>query len=487
MIRRFVTSALALCIALAFCQAGFAAAGVPQLLNYQGKLTDSFGWPVGGSKYMTFEFYDAPFGGNLLEGFSETQQVVVTKGIFNVLIGSAADPGVPASVFDHPSVYLSVKVEGEQLSSRQRIASVAYALRAADAGSLNGVPASDIQAALEDLQARVSAFEAIWWKLAIESPQGNGSTRPPTGIYAYNVSISPAPVAATAASGWRFDHWEGTAANGLPTTNPISIASATSGQTRTLKAVFVEGGELAPMCAVPAGQFQTSTGVTVYLDAYLIDQYEVTNQLYATFLNAGGNDDHWSTWVSQISRTGWEAPYTYQVTSGFERRPVPSVTYIDATDFCAWRSAAEGLPAGSYRLPTEAEWEKAAGWGDPARQGLWTYAFQSDSIDCNKANYDTCVGTTTDVGTYAAWKSWYGCYDMTGNVWEWCYDWYGTSTYPSSTSNPTGPTTGMHRVLRGGSRGYDAAGCRVGYRYRGCPVPSDVIGIVGFRAARTAQ
>ena len=123
MIRRFVTSALALCIALAFCQAGFAAAGVPQLLNYQGKLTDSFGWPVGGSKYMTFEFYDAPFGGNLLEGFSETQQVVVTKGIFNVLIGSAADPGVPASVFDLPSVYLSVKVEGEQLSSRQRIAS----------------------------------------------------------------------------------------------------------------------------------------------------------------------------------------------------------------------------------------------------------------------------------------------------------------------------------------------------------------------------
>ena len=416
MTRCIVALGLVLCITQAFCLAGFAAEGVPQLLNYQGKLNDKLGKPVDGSKEMVFEFYDAAEGGNLLAGFSETQQVVVTKGIFNVLIGSATDGGVPVSTFEQASVYLSVSVEGEQLSPRQRIASVAYAFRSAqadnathaeDAGSLNGVPASDIQAALADLQARVSALEP------------------------------PPP--------------------------------------------------LAPMCLVPAGEFKTSTGTMVYLNPYLIDTYEVTNQLYAMFLNAGGNDDHSSYIGSGISRIGTAAPYTYQVTSGFETRPVRSVTYFDATDFCAWRSTAEGLPAGSYRLPTEAEWEKAAGWGDPVRQSLWTYAFQSDSIDCNKANYADCnVGTTRDVGYYADWKSYYGCYDMTGNVREWCYDWWGDSTYPSSTSNPTGPPTGTWRVLRDGSfESYDAR-CRVDYRFPVAP-DDDGRGDFGFRSARTAQ
>ena len=420
MIRHIAASVLVLCTTVGLCLVGFAAEGVPQLLNYQGKLTNSLGKPVDGSKQMIFEFHDAAVDGNLLGGFSETQHVVVTRGVFNVLIGSATEGGVPVSVFDGTSVYLSVRLEWQELSPRQRIASVAYAIRSAqadnasqaesashadDAGSLNGVPASEIQAALADLQARVLAL------------------------------------------------------------------------TRRLP--------LAPMCLVPAGTFTTSTSVDVYLDAYYIDQYEVTNELYAMFLNDGGNDDHWRSDMSGlISRTGSAAPYTYQAVSGLGRRPVGYVTWFDATDFCAWRSSAEGLPADTYRLPTEAEWEKAAGWGDPARTSLWTYAIQSDSIDCNSVNCDYCVCRSTDVGSYTNYNSYYGCYDMSGNVQEWCSYWYA-GAYPSSTSNPTGPTTGTHRVLRGGNwssvRLYVATGHRI-------PItPSFVYPSNGFRCARTLE
>lgn len=94
-----------------------ASAEVPQLLNYQGKLTDSRGRPVDGSKRMTFEFYDDPVEGHLLEGFSERQEVVVAKGIFNVLIGSATEGGVPASVFDNRP---SISASGSRASSCPR-------------------------------------------------------------------------------------------------------------------------------------------------------------------------------------------------------------------------------------------------------------------------------------------------------------------------------------------------------------------------------
>jgi len=246
---------------------------------------------------------------------------------------------------------------------------------------------------------------------------------------------------------------------------------------------------LAPMCFVPAGRFRTGPGVPVFMDDYWIDKFEVTNELYCVFLNAGGNDDHYHAYVNnlpgEIEVTGPSGSYTYHPAAGLEKRPVVGATWYDATDFCAWRSAAEGLPAGSYQLPTEAQWEKAAGWA-PGRTVLWTYAFQSDSIDCTRANYAggpsgaCCVGTTSDVGSYTAWKSHYGCHDMTGNVWEWCMDWYGS--YPSSRANPTGPTTGSYRVIRSGSWYNLAATCRVDYR--GSDPPSVVCDDSGFRAAR---
>ena len=404
MIHRIMASALALCIAWAFCLAGFAAGRVPQLLNYQGKLADGRGTPVDGSKEMVFEFYDSAKGHDPLEGFSERQQVVVTAGIFNALIGSATEGGVPASVFHGASVYLSVTVEREELLPRQRIVSVAYAFRSDDAGSVGGVTASAIQAALAELQSRLVALEQ----------------------------------------------------HGL-----------------------------APQCYVPAGQFMASTGVGVYLDGYFIDTYEVTNELYCRFLNAGGNDDHWHSttdgppYEQQIIKNG---AGSYSVAPGTERRPARYVSWEDAVAFCDWRSEAEGLPVGTHHLPTEAQWEKAAGW-TPGRTTLWTYAIQSDTIDCGSVNYGSCVGRTTDVGSYSS-TSYYGCHDMSGNLTEWCSDWH-QPTYPSGTLNPIGPGTGTHRVMRGASWGDSEGYCRVGTRNRASP--SGVFFPIGFRCARTSE
>jgi len=246
-----------------------------------------------------------------------------------------------------------------------------------------------------------------------------------------------------------------------------------------------DGNHLAEMSYVSAGLFRTSTGVWVYMDDYYIDTFEVTNQFYCMFLNSGGQDDRYRQ-SAEIERNGIEGHYTYRPIDGFENRPVRWVTWYDTVAFCNWRSEAEGLPVGTYHLPTEAQWEKAAGW-DPGAGKLWTYGFQSDEITPERANYNRNVGTTTDVGSYHPWRSYYGLYDASGNVWEWCSDWYEDTTYPSSTSNPTGPTSGSYKVIRGGSWSNIApASCvETGSRYS--DAPSLVPDSYGFRCARTLE
>jgi formylglycine-generating enzyme required for sulfatase activity len=152
------------------------------------------------------------------------------------------------------------------------------------------------------------------------------------------------------------------------------------------------------------------------------------------------------------------------------------VSWFDAKNFCEWSS-----PNG--RLPTEAEWEKAAR-GTDGRNYPW-----GDEIDCSYANYTDdngpCVGAISPVGDYLKGESPYGAYDMAGNVWEWVADWYDRSYYVNSPEvNPTGPESGLGRVLRGGGWNTDFFDVRSTARYS--LGPKSTLWEIGFRCSRSS-
>jgi eukaryotic-like serine/threonine-protein kinase len=194
---------------------------------------------------------------------------------------------------------------------------------------------------------------------------------------------------------------------------------------------------------VPAGEFlmgSTSSDElaatdekpqhTVYLDAFWIDRTEVTNAMYAKCVAAGDCD--------APDSTGSYTRSSYYENAQYADYPVIYVSWIDASAYCDW--------AGRW-LPSEAEWEKAARGTDGR-----IYPWGDQSPSANLLNYYQNEGDTTAVGSYPSSASPYGALDMAGNVWEWVHDWYGENYYSNSSSaNPTGPSTGQYRMLRGGA------------------------------------
>ncbi|MDE0325600.1 MAG: SUMF1/EgtB/PvdO family nonheme iron enzyme [Candidatus Poribacteria bacterium] len=248
------------------------------------------------------------------------------------------------------------------------------------------------------------------------------------------------------------------------------------------------------MVLIPAGEFQMGSNNgssderpvhTVYVDAFYIDKYEVTNAEYAAFLNARGkHTDRDHIWFdigdpdARIDLIGG----AYLVEVGYENHPVVEVTWYGAMAYAKWTAK---------RLPTEAEWEKAARGGLVGKRYPW-----GNTIDDTKANYNRNVGDTTPVGSYPA--NGYGLYDMVGNVWEWCLDAYDRGFYANSPrQNPIAGANNItevlnaftnnnlanvSRVLRGGSW-FNGAFVRVAYRNGINPRSADFSG--GFRCART--
>lgn len=209
------------------------------------------------------------------------------------------------------------------------------------------------------------------------------------------------------------------------------------------------------MVYVPEGEFEMGSNDgddnekpvhTVYLDGYWIDQTEVTNAMFAIFVQATGYETDAEKrgigWIysnnnwTEILGANWQAPQGLKIDNSKNNHPVLQVSWNDASAYCQWAER---------RLPSEAEWEKAA-CGTDGRVYPWGNQIPNTTF----LNYDESIGETTEVGSYPAGASPYGALDMAGNVWEWTADWYGT--YPSSlVNNPIGVVNGKYRTLRGGS------------------------------------
>ncbi len=167
----------------------------------------------------------------------------------------------------------------------------------------------------------------------------------------------------------------------------------------------------------------------VYLDAYYIDKYEVTNKFYEACVDA-------SACRPPIQSRSF-AQEDYYGNSIFDDFPVVFVNWDMAETYCEWRGA---------KLPTEAQWEKAAR-GNDGRIFPW-----GNEIDYKYANFDQIIRDTTMVSQYEKGKSPYGVYDLAGNTLEWVYDWYSETYYQiSPSSNAMGPDQGDGRAVRGGS------------------------------------
>ncbi len=229
---------------------------------------------------------------------------------------------------------------------------------------------------------------------------------------------------------------------------------------------------------------------TVFLSPYQISRYPVTNAQYQRFVEEGGYSEKWKhCWTPE----GWEWKEERQLSQpdkeggefDLANHPAVMISWYEASAFCQWftlrlRETGNLTDTQRIRLPTEAEWEKAAR-GEDRRIFPWG----NKDITPEHANYgDAGLGVTSTVGCFPRGVSPYGCEEMAGNVWEWCQDWFDENYYSQSPKEaPLGPASGSNRVIRGGSWDRVAERCRSAHRYG--YAPGNRLVFFGFRLLRT--
>lgn len=226
------------------------------------------------------------------------------------------------------------------------------------------------------------------------------------------------------------------------------------------------------MVRIPKGEFvmgssdhMDETPHNVVLDSYLIDQYEVSNNQYRQFMKATGH----------AAPAYWDDPRLNK-----PNQPVVGVNWFDATAFCSWKGK---------RLPTEAEWERAAKGPEGDLHYPWGHKLTPEL-----ANYGQNVGKTKPVDAYPEGVSGFGVYNMAGNVFEWVSDWYQRDYYKESPAlNPQGPKEGYNwanqgpvRTLRGGSWLAPATSLHTSHRFWNQPENNSYGVGLGFRCAKSA-
>jgi formylglycine-generating enzyme required for sulfatase activity len=251
--------------------------------------------------------------------------------------------------------------------------------------------------------------------------------------------------------------------------------------------VYVPGGAFVMGSPPNVGHDDESPAHEVCLNGFYIDTYEVTNARFKEFVEATGYvTDLEKDPASALGRS-WHHPYGPNSSSADDMpdHPVVCVSWNDAQTYAAW--------AGK-RLPTEAEWEKAARgtdarvypWGNTAPTAeLSNIADKSAGLKWSEASLDDTHKQAAPAGAFPAGTSAYGADDMGGNVWEWCRDWWASDYYANSPAkNPLGPQTGDFKVIRGGSWFYSSEGTRAAHRmyFR----PEGAGAAIGFRCVKNA-